>query len=417
MPIALQKTSELPSAAALISTAEIRNHFPALQRVHNGCPVAYFDGPGGTQVPRMVVEAMNDYLFHHNANTHWAYPTSEETDAIIDSARSVLADFLNATPVEVVFGANMTILTFHLARALAREFARGDEIVITELDHHANVAPWRRLEKECGVTVRMAKMIPKTGELDWKDFSQQITRRTKLVAIGAASNALGTINDVQRAREMAHAVGAKIFIDAVHYAPHGLIDVREWNCDFLACSAYKFYGPHLGILYGRRDLLESLDFPKLIPAPDSAPERAEPGTQNHEGIAGAAAAVNFLASLANAPTRRESLNLAFGQLHERGKASIEQLWNGLQEMNRVRVFGPTPDKARTPTIAFTINDMSSTQVAKRLADRGLFLSDGDFYAMTVIERLGQTGVVRAGCSCYTTEEEVERLLAAVRALL
>jgi cysteine desulfurase family protein (TIGR01976 family) len=417
MPIALQKTSESPSAAALISTAEIRHHFPALQRVHNGYPVAYFDGPGGTQVPRMVVEAMNDYLFHHNANTHWAYPTSEETDAIIDSARSVLADFLNATPVEIVFGANMTTLTFHLACALAREFARGDEIVITELDHHANVAPWRRLEKECGVTVRMAKMISKTGELDWEDFSQQITRRTKLVAIGAASNALGTINDVQRAREMAHAVGAKIFIDAVHYAPHGLIDVREWNCDFLACSAYKFYGPHLGILYGRRDLLESLDFPKLIPAPDSAPERAEPGTQNHEGIAGAAAAVNFLASLANAPTRRENLDLAFAQLHERGKASIEQLWNGLQEMNRVRVFGPTPDKARTPTIAFTINDMSSTQVAKRLADRGLFLSDGDFYAMTVIERLGQQGVVRAGCACYTTEEEVERLLAAVRALL
>lgn len=417
MPVALQKTSESPSAAALISTAEIRQHFPALQRIHNGYPVAYFDGPGGTQVPRMVVEAMNDYLFHHNANTHWAYPTSEETDAIIDSARSVLADFLNAAPVEIVFGGNMTTLTFHLARALAPEFARGDEILITELDHHANIAPWRRLEKECGITVRMAKMIPETGELDWEDFSKQITRRIKLIAIGAASNALGTINDVQRAREMAHAVGAKIFVDAVHYAPHGLIDVREWNCDFLACSAYKFYGPHLGILYGRRELLESLDFPKLIPAPDSAPERAETGTQNHEGIAGAAAAVNFLASLANASTRRERLDLAFGQLHERGKPLIEQLWNGLQEINGVRVYGPPPDRTRTPTIAFTINGMSSTQVAKRLANRGLFLSDGDFYAMTVIERLGQAGVIRAGCACYTTDEEVERLLAAVRALM
>ena len=400
----------------MISTAEVRCQFPALQRVHNGYPVAYFDGPGGTQVPRMVVEAMKDYLFCHNANTHWAYPTSEETDSIIDFSRSVLADFLNATPAEIVFGANMTTLTFHLARALAREFARGDEIVVTELDHHANIAPWRRLEKECGVTVRMAKMIAETGELDWEDFARQITSRTKLVAIGAASNALGTINDVQRARKMAHAVGAKIFVDAVHYAPHGLIDVREWNCDFLACSAYKFYGPHLGILYGRRELLESLDFPKLMPAPDSAPERAETGTQNHEGIAGAAAAVDFLASFANAPTRRERLELAFSQLHERGKVLIEQLWNGLKEMSRIRVFGPTPDKARTPTIAFTINNMSSTQAAKRLAELGLFLSDGDFYAMTVIERLGQAGVVRAGCACYTTEEEVERLLAAVSAL-
>ena len=400
----------------MISTAEIRRQFPALQRVLNGYPVAYFDGPGGTQVPRMVVEAINDYLFHHNANTHWAYPTSEETDAIIDSARTVLADFLNATPAEIVFGANMTTLTFHLARALAREFARDDEIVITELDHHANIAPWRRLEKECGVTVRMAKMIPETGVLDWEDFSRQITRRTKLVAIGAASNALGTINDIRRAREMAHSVGAKIFVDAVHYAPHGLIDIREWNCDFLVCSAYKFYGPHLGILYGRRELLELLDFPKLIPAPDSAPERAETGTQNHEGIAGAAAAVNFLASLGNAVTRRKRLESAFSQLHERGKSSIKALWNGLQEMSRVRVFGPTPDKARTPTIAFTINDMSSTEVAERLAERGLFLSDGDFYAVTVIERLGQAGVVRAGCACYTTEEEVERLLAGVREL-
>ena len=403
--------------SAVTSTAEIRGHFPALARIHNGYPVAYFDGPGGTQVPRTVVEAMNDYLFHHNANTHWAYPTSEETDAIIDSARSVLADFLNATPAEIVFGANMTTLTFHLARALAREFGRRDEIVITELDHHANIAPWRRLEKECGVTVRMVKMIPEKGELDWEDFSRQISGRTKLVAIGAASNALGTINDVQRVREMAHAVGAKIFVDAVHYAPHGLIDVREWNCDFLACSAYKFYGPHIGILYGRRDLLDSLDFPKLIPAPDSAPERAETGTQNHEGIAGAAAAVDFLASVAAAATRRKSLDLAFRHLHERGGVLIEQLWNGLQEINGVRVFGPPPGKPRTPTIAFTINDMSSTQVAKRLAECGLFLSDGDFYAMTVIERLGQAGVVRAGCACYTTEEEVERLVGAVRALV
>jgi cysteine desulfurase family protein (TIGR01976 family) len=406
----------LKTLFSIESIAAIRRHFPALARTHNGYPVAYFDGPGGTQVPRRVVDAMNDYLFHHNANTHWAYPTSEETDAIIDAARNVLADFLNVTAAEIVFGANMTTLTFHLARALARDFQPGDEIVITELDHHANIAPWRRLEKECGMIVRMAKMDPETGELDWEDFSRQITDRTKLVALGAASNALGTINDVERAREMAHAIGAKIFVDAVHYAPHGLIDVQEWNCDFLACSAYKFYGPHIGILYGRRELLESLDFPKLIPAPDSAPERAETGTQNHEGIAGASAAVDFLASLAPASTRRESLELAFRHLHERGKILVEQLWSGLREISGVHVYGPPPDKRRTPTIAFTVDAMSSTQVARKLTERGLFLSDGDFYAMTVIERLGQTGIVRAGCACYTTEEEVERLLAAVRLL-
>jgi len=290
-------------------------------------------------VPRTVVEAINGYLYHHNANTHWAYPTSEETDAIIDSARSALADFLNASSTEIVFGANMTTLTFHLARALGRGYERDNEILVTELDHHANIAPWRTLEKECGVKVRMVKMIPETGELNWDDFSRQLTERTKLVAICAASNALGTINNVRRAGEMAHSSGAKIFVDAVHHAPHELIDVRDWNCDFLACSAYKFYGPHIGILYGRHDLLDSLDFPKLAPAPDSAPERAETGTQNHEGIAGAAAAVNFLASLASGPTRRERLHAAVQELHERGEALITQLWNGLREIRHVRVYG------------------------------------------------------------------------------
>jgi cysteine desulfurase family protein (TIGR01976 family) len=361
---------------------------------------------------------MNDYLYHHNANTHWAYPASEETDAIIESARSVLADFLNANPTEIVFGANMTTLTFHLARALSRGYGPDDEIVVTELDHHANIAPWRTLEKECGLKVRMVKMIPENGELDWDDFSRQLTRSTKLVAIGAASNALGTINDVKRAGEMAHSVGAKIFVDAVHYAPHELIDVRDWNCDFLACSAYKFYGPHIGIFYGHHHLLESLDFPKLIPAPDSAPERAETGTQNHEGIAGAAAAVDFLASLAPGPIRHERLHAAFRQLHDRGDTLITQLWNGLREIERVRLYGPPPGKARTPTIAFTIDEVPSIEVAKKLTERGLFLSHGDFYAMTVVERLGLApdGLVRAGCACYTTTEEVDRLLTGVREL-
>src|SRR5438309_3874022 len=406
------------SQATLRPSAAIRKSFPALARTHNGYPVAYFDGPGGTQVPRTVVEAMNDYLYCHNANTHWAYPTSEETDAIIDSARCVLADFLNAAPNEIVFGANMTTLTFHLARALGRDYTPNGEIVVTELDHHANVAPWRALEKERGVKVRMVKMISETGELDWEDFSRQLNKRTKLVAIGAASNALGTVNDVRRATEMAHSLGAQIFIDAVHYAPHELVDVRNWNCDFLSCSAYKFYGPHIGILYGRHDLLGSLDFPKLIPAPDTAPERAETGTQNHEGIAGASAAVDFLASLAPGATRRERLRAGLEQLHERGDALITQLWNGLREIERVRLYGPPPGATRTPTIAYTVNSLPSTDVAKKLAEHGIFLSHGDFYAMTVVERVGKTphGLVRAGCACYTTSQEVDRLLAGVREL-
>ena len=418
MSVALKQTAGSPSAG-MMSTEEIRRCFPALERTHNGYAVAYFDGPGGTQVPRAVVEAMNDYLYRHNANTHWAYPTSEETDTIIDSARAVLADFLNAAPNEIVFGANMTTLAFHLARALDRGYTPNDEIVVTELDHHANVAPWHALEKERGVKVRMVKMISETGELDWEDFSRQLNERTKLVAIGAASNALGTINDVRRATEMAHSLGAQIFIDAVHYAPHELVDVRDWNCDFLSCSAYKFYGPHIGILYGRYDLLGSLDFPKLTPAPDTAPERAETGTQNHEGIAGAAAAVDFLASLAPGATQRERLGAAFEQLHERGDALITQAWNSLSEIGRVRLYGPPPGRARTPTIAFTVDGVPSIEVAKKLVEHGVFVSHGDFYAMTVVERLGQTphGLVRAGCACYTTPEEVDRLLAGVRQIV
>jgi cysteine desulfurase family protein (TIGR01976 family) len=383
--------------------------------MHNGAPVAYFDGPGGTQVPRGVVEAMSDYLYHHNANTHWAYPTSEETDAIIGSSRQTLADFLNASPDEIAFGANMTTLTFHLARALGRSYKPHDEIVVTELDHHANVAPWQALEQECGVKVRVTRMIPETGQLDWDNFAAQLSKRTKLVAIGAASNALGTITDIRRATKMAHAVGAQIFVDAVHYAPHELVDVRALDCDFLSCSAYKFCGPHIGILYGKHDLLSLLDFPKLIPAPDASPERVETGTQNHEGIAGAAAAVEFFTSLAGGRSRRERLDVAFRGLHERGRTLANRLWEGLFAVAGVTLYGPPPGLPRTPTVAFTVHGVSSTEVARSLASAGVFVSNGDFYALTVVERLGQArdGLVRAGCTCYTTAEEVDRLIEAV----
>jgi len=401
------------SALQVATTDAIRAHFPALERRHHGYPVAYFDGPGGTQAPRAVGEAMTDYLYHHNANAHWAYPTSEETDAAIDTARQTLADFLNAAPDEVVFGNNMTSLTFHLVRALGRRWGPGDEIVVTELDHHANVDPWRDLAAERGVTVHTARMNTETGQLDGDDLERLLGPRTRLLAVGAASNALGTINDVHRAVERARAVGALVFVDAVHAAPHALVDVRALDCDFLACSAYKFYGPHVGVLYGRQDLLASLDFPRVTPAPNTAPERAETGTKNHEGIVGAAAAVDFLASLAEGDTRRARLQATFEALHTRGVDLVTRLWKGLAALDGVVLYGPPPDQARTPTVAFTVRGHTARDVSRRLAERGLFLSHGNFYAATVVKRLGVEGLVRAGCACYTTEEEVERLIAGV----
>lgn len=398
------------------TTEQIRSCFPALKRCHNQHPVAYFDGPGGTQVPRPVVESMADYLYHHNANTHWAYPTSAETDAAIESARQACADFLNASADEIAFGANMTTLTFHLARALGVNYGPGDEIVVTELDHHANFAPWQRLVKERGVTVRTVPLIPETGQLDWEEFERTVTTRTRMVAIGAASNALGTINDLPRSTALARAVGAQIFVDAVHYVPHALADVRSLDCDFLALSAYKFYGPHIGILFCKRELLDGIDFPKLIPAPDTGPERVETGTQNQEGIVGAGAAIDFLASLAGAgEPRRALLGATYDAMHRRSSELTLQLWDGLSSINGVRLYGPPPSLPRTPTVSFTVAGVTSTEVSRRLAERGLFLSHGDFYAATVVERLGlgAEGLVRAGCACYTTAAEVERLIEGV----
>ena len=395
----------------------IRSHFPALQRTHNGHPVAYFDAPGGTQVPRGVAEAMTNYLFHHNANTHWAYPTSEETDAIIDGARAAMADLLHARPDEIAFGHNMTTLTFHLGRALGRMWGEGDEIVVTELDHHANIAPWQALAVDRGVTVRSARMICETGQLDYDHLAGLVNERTKLIAVGGASNAIGTINDLRRVVKLAKEAGVLTFVDAVHLAPHELIDVQDLGCDFLACSSYKFYGPHAGILYGRHELLDTLPFPKLAPAPDRAPERVETGTQNHEGIAGIAATVDFLASIGgDGGTRRERLTRAYASLHEEGLRLLTLLWEGLASMKHVTLYGPPPSSPRTPTVSFVIRDAACDDVARTLAGRGLFASSGDFYAATVCQRYNVDSLVRIGCAAYTTEEDVRRLLEAVAAL-
>ena len=397
---------------SIASVEKIRAQFPALDRQEGGYSVAYFDGPGGTQVPRPVVEAVSDYLYHHNSNTHWGYPTSNETDATIRDGRAALADMLNASPSEIIFGPNMSTLTFHLSRALGRAYGPGDEIVVTELDHHANVDPWRALEMERGITVHSARMVTETGQLDWQDLEAKVNKRTKVLAIGVASNALGTVNDIRRAAEIAHNSGALLFADGVHSTPHIPTDVKAWGCDFLACSAYKFYGPHMGVLYGRNELLQSIDFPKLVPAPEYAPERAETGTLNHEGIAGTAAAVDFIASLAAGASRREKLQAALAGLDARGHQLVTQLWEGLSEIPGVKVFGPTPAEQRTPTVSFVVQGVAPAEVSAHLARRGVFVSHGNFYAATVVERLGfkKEGVVRAGCACYTTSQEINRLI-------
>jgi cysteine desulfurase family protein (TIGR01976 family) len=401
---------------SLATVEEIRKQFPALQRRHNGKPVAYFDGPGGTQVPQRVVDAMADYLLHHNANTHWQYPTSNETDVALSRAREAFADLFNASPREIAFGNNMTTITFHVARALGRAWGPGDEIVVTELDHQGNVSPWHALAKERGVTVRTVPFDRESGDLIWTELERTVTPKTRLLAIGAASNALGAISKVKEATQLAHAQGALCFVDAVHFAAHRVIDVKAMDCDFLVCSPYKFYGPHAGVLYGRNELLAELDVPKVAAATNDIPERLETGTQNHEGIVGSAAAVEFLASLAPGSNRRERLVHAISALHMRGDELFAQLWNGLTAIKGVCCYGPQPGRNRTPTVSFVISGISSTDAARSLAKDGVFASNGNFYATGVIEKYGHAkeGVVRAGCACYTTEEEVGQLVDGVK---
>jgi cysteine desulfurase family protein (TIGR01976 family) len=402
----------------------LRSQFPALRRVHNGHPVAYFDGPGGTQVPQSVVDAVSDYLLHHNANTHWVYPTSQETDALLRDARQVYAAFFNAPgPEWVSFGQNMTTITFHLSRALARQWGEGDEIVVTELDHHGNVDPWRHAAADTGMTVRTVPLAADGVSLDMEALASTVNGRTRLLAIGAASNAIGTISDVAAAARMAKAVGALVFVDAVHHAPHELVDIQALDCDMLACSSYKFYGPHQGILCARPDLVAALDLPRLRPAPALPPDSLETGTQSHEGIVGAAAAVRFLASIAGPPATgagglRSALVASYAHLRDDALALTRQLWDGLRAVDGVTCYGRPAGQPRTPTVSFTLDGHMSHEVAAHLAGSALFVSSGDFYAQTLVERLGhgEDGLVRIGCACYTTAEEIDRLLVAVASL-
>jgi cysteine desulfurase family protein (TIGR01976 family) len=407
----------------IADTAEIRSAFPALERHEAGRPVAYFDAPGGTQVPRAVADAISDHLLAHNANAGWAFPTSVETAQVVANARSAAADFLGGPRAGVVFGTSMTALTFLFAESFGSTLGPGDEIVVTRLDHRANVDPWMLVAADHGATVRAVPFDPTNGALDMSALDAAIGPRTRLVALGAAANSLGTINDVRVAADLARSHGAVSFVDAVHWAPHLRTDMDFWGCDAVACSPYKFYGPHVGVLCARPELLQSLEAKKLGPAPDDDPARWERGALSFEALAGMIAAIDWLASLAPAAcgARNQRLTETFRSLHERGDDLVSRLWAGLDRLPGVTLYGPLPGEPRTPTVAFTTEAIPSAELAGRLAaEHGVFVSHGHFYAPDTVKDLGvpdATGLVRAGCACYTTSEEVDRLVAGVRELL
>jgi cysteine desulfurase family protein (TIGR01976 family) len=404
--------------------AWVREQFPSLKLRVNGQAAAFLDGPAGTQVPKQVMDAVQNYFLSANANTYGAFLTSRRNDEMILAARAAMADFFNCDPSEVAFGQNMTTITFALARAIGRELNAGDEIVVTTLDHDANVAPWRALE-ERGVVVRQAHIREADCTLDLDDLKRKITTKTKLVAVGYASNIVGTINPVVEITRLAHAAGALMFVDAVHYAPHGLIDVKALDCDFLACSPYKFFGPHMGTLFGKREHLQRFKPYKVRPATNVPPECWETGTQVQELIAGIGAAVDYIAELGrhcdpSAKGRREALQAAYRATHAYETSLLTRLIAGLQTISGMRIFGITDEKRfgeRCATLSFRLGDHHPTKIAAFLGERGIFTWDGNFYALNLSERLGVEqlgGVLRVGLVHYNTADEVDRLLTALQ---
>ena len=419
-------TTENVTATA-IDSAWVRAQFPSLSQTINGHPATFLDGPGGTQVPQRVIDAISEYLRHNNANTCGAYATSRQTDAVITGARSAMADFLGCDPDEVVFGPNMTSLTIAISRSIGRELGPGDEIVLTHLDHDANISPWRALE-ERGVTIRMAEVHEDGCTLDMEDLTRKITARTKLVAVGYASNAVGTINDVATIVRLAHDRGAMAYIDAVHYAPHGPIDVRTIDCDFLACSTYKFFGPHMGVLFGKREHLKRLEPYKVRANTNAIPNRWEWGTLNHECIAGIAACVDYLADLGrrtnpSVSARRAAVLAAYDAIERHERGLMEIMIQGLQAIPGLKLYGigdPKRFDQRCPTFAVRIKGHTPLELATRLGERGFFTWDGNYYALNLTERLDvekDGGFLRIGLAHYNTAEEVNRLLSALREIV
>jgi len=407
-----------------LDTAWVRAQFPSLQTQVNGQGAAFLDGPAGTQVPTQVMHAIQNYLMSANANTGGAFLTSRRNDEIIGNTRAAMADFFHCDKDEVVFGQNMTTITFAVSRALAREMEAGDEILLTTLDHDANFSPWKALEEK-GIVIRQADIREADCTLDLEDLKRKLNEKTKLVAVGYASNAVGTINPVAEITKLAHAAGALVYIDAVHFAPHGLIDVKALDCDFLVCSPYKFFGPHMGTLYGKREHLQRYRPYKVRPCTEQVPERWESGTQVQELIAGIGGAVDYLAELGRhsdpgAKTRREALASAYRTTGAYETRLIWRLIDGLQSIPGVRIYGITdPQRAaeRCSTLSLRIGNHHPTAIATYLGERGIFTWDGNYYALNLSERLGvesQGGMLRIGLVHYNTMEEVERLLTALR---
>lgn len=401
----------------------IRSQFPALSQDIDGRRPIFFDGPGGTQVPQSVIDAMGRYLATSNANAHGAFATSRRTDELIGSARAAVADFLGCDHDEVIFGANMTTLAFAISRAIGRSLKPGDEIVVTRLDHYANVSPWYALE-EAGAVIRVVDIHTEDCTLDMADLERQLGERTRILAIGYASNAVGTINDVAKAVRLAHAVGTLVFVDAVHYAPHGPIDVHALDCDFLACSAYKFFGPHVGILFGKREHLARFWPYRVQPAPDEVPSRWETGTLNHEGLAGLTATIGYLTELGrrvspSAEDRRAALIAAMEASRQYERGLSERLIQGLRQIASLRFYGisdPARFDWRTPTIGVTLAGQTPYAVAEQLGKRGIFTWHGNFYALGLTERLGVEstgGLLRIGLLAYNTVDEIDSLLNAM----
>ncbi|GAB4249443.1 MAG: cysteine desulfurase-like protein [Saprospiraceae bacterium] len=391
----------------------IRDQFPSLKRKINGKSVVYLDGPAGTQVPQRVIDAISDYYKTSNANTHGQFASSHETDQMIQEVRNKLAVFLGAESADCIsFGQNMTTLNYSLSRAIGRVLQPGDEILITQLDHEANRGPWLAL-RENGVVVREVRMQP-DGTLDYDDMANKLNERTRLVAMGYASNLFGTVNEVEKVRDMTYQNGSWLLLDAVHAAPHMTIDVGAVDCDFLLCSAYKFYGPHVGILYARPGLLDSLPTDRLRTQEQQAPYSIETGTLNHAAIAGVGAAIDFIASLGNGPNLSAHLLTGMAFIHHHEKELFHRLVSGLLNVRQVKIYGPSYDTwPRCPTVSFSVESCTASRVCRTLANEGIFAWDGHFYAVRATEVLGQVmfgGFVRMGLAAYSNLEDVERTI-------
>ncbi|MFL6058616.1 MAG: cysteine desulfurase-like protein [Rubrobacteraceae bacterium] len=400
--------------------AAVREQFPALERTHNGRRAVYFDGPGGSQVAKSAIDAVSGYMSRGGANLHGPFPTSVETEEILRDTRQAMADFLGAGPDEVAFGANMTTLTFAVSRALARTWDRNSEVVVTELDHRANVDPWLLAAAERGAAVRWVRVNPETLTLEADDIERAINDRTRLVAVGLASNAVGTVNDVAAIAKRAHGAGALVAVDAVHAAPHIPVDRDAIGADVLTCSAYKFFGPHVGVTVVRRDLLETLDVYKVEPAPDYIPDRLETGTQNHEGIAGAKGAIDFISSLGHGTSPQDKLASGMRAIEEYEADLAERFRTALHEIPEVKLYAAPDGVLKTPTVAFRVEGHTPREVTERLAQEGFFVADGHFYASTLARKLGihdKGGWIRAGLAPYNTEEEVEGFIESLKSLV